>query len=851
MRMKSCCVISLLLGLFLALIPTWNYAGGYILISNTGIPYRWDPVIPVPFNPDRGSLGTLSNAEALAVVIESFDHWTTAEIPTSSLSFTNAGQLSIDVRTADDFFTLVGVVDDISPVIFDTDGSLFEDLGTDPTSVIGSTGRGEVFRTVAPFHILENFSIFNGAFVDGDEGNGELEVDEMAGTITHEFGHFVNLDHSQINGHFELGDRNDPGFALYEGDPPITSVALLFPFILTGQTGVPIRDDRSAVSWLYPAAGFPAGTATIRGSVFESNGVKPFQGANIIVRNQADPFHDAFSMVSGALYAPGFAHPAGGIPDPSLEGSYFVTGLTPGASYTVEMVKVNSQFSAGSRVGPVDPPAIITREEFWNSENETWDDTDDPSEFTAVTAIDTVSEINLILNRAPITHELNNFSEPVNTIASVQSLLSSSTTPNGPDDYAAVKFSLPASIATPFTIRVGNFHNNDRNTIWPRMLVTGANTQGNPDLANPIAERNSVSGQDTTTLIRVFNAQHDVSEDLFLVVQFPPGETLTGAAQDGGPGIGGNAEFEIGLQDYFTGSLYSTDGVNFHETTTTVGMGDVDAINWAMNLVIPENPKLDDLEPNDDLVNATPISYGETLKGSIDPFGEFDFFTFSGSAGDTIQADVSALSIGSELDALITLIDAAGDTVMDHDDRIIGIMQDPLLQAILPQTGNHFLAIDSWDRTGDNNPVGGVEFFYRLHLDRFSPKFEPNNSPSQATLIDTTESVAAALDLNGDIDFYRFNAESDILVTAQLNIGASSIDPVLTLFDTDGSTILATDRGRSIGFTVTEAGTYFLAVADVDDLAGSDFYYQLTLFLSEPNFVPPTSLTATGAKGMG
>jgi hypothetical protein len=848
-RVKSYCVIGLLAGLFSGLSPNWSHAGGYILITNTGIPYRWDPAAPVPFNPDRGSLGTLSNAQAVLLINDSFGHWTTAEIPTSSLSFNNAGQLSIDVSTADDFFTFVGVIDGISPVIFDADGSLLEDLGADPSSVIGSTGRGEVFRTVAPFHILENFSIFNGRFIDGDQDNGELEVDEMAGTITHEFGHFVNLDHSQINGHFELGDRNDPGFALYAGDPPLTSVALMFPFILTGQTDVPIRDDRSAISWLYPAVGFPAGTATIQGSVFESNGVKPFQGANIIVRNQADPFNDAFSMVSGALYAPGFANPAGGSPDPALEGSYFVTGLTPGASYTVEMVKVNSDFTAGSRVGPVDPPAVIPAEEFWNGANETGDDTDDPSDFTVVTATDTVSDINIILNKAPITHELNNFTEPVNTIASVQSLISSSTTPNGPNDYAAVKFSVPASVDTPFTIRVGNFHNNDRNTVWPRMLVTAADAQGNPDLANPIAERPSVAGQDTSELIRVFNVEHSVTEDLFLVVQFPPGETLTGIAQGGGPGIGGNAEFEIGLQDYFSGSLYSTDGVNFHETVTTMGMGDVDVINWAMNLVIPENPKLDDLEPNDDLANATPISYGETLKGSLDPFGELDFFAFSGTAGDTIQTDVSALSIGSELDALITLLDAAGDTIVDHDDRIIGIMQDPLLQTVLPLTGNYFLVMDSWNRTGENNPVGGVEFFYRLHLDTFSPKFEPNNSPNEATPIDTTAAIAAALDLSRDMDFYSFVAESDVLVTAQLNIGNSTIDPVLTLFDTDGSTILATDRGRSVGFTVTVAGTYFIAVADVDDFGGSDVYYQLTLFLSEPNFLPPTSLTATGAKG--
>jgi len=43
-------------------------AGGFIRIRPSGDVYRWDDSVPVPYNPDQGMLGMLSNTDAVNMV---------------------------------------------------------------------------------------------------------------------------------------------------------------------------------------------------------------------------------------------------------------------------------------------------------------------------------------------------------------------------------------------------------------------------------------------------------------------------------------------------------------------------------------------------------------------------------------------------------------------------------------------------------------------------------------------------------------------------------------------------------------------------------------------------------------
>lgn len=139
----------------------------------------------------------------------------------------------------------------------------------------------------------------------------------------------------------------------------------------------------AACSMLYPTDAFFRASASIEGLVLDVDGVTPLQGVNVIARNPEDPFGDAVSFVSGALFPPG---PGGGLDpgDPRL-GAYRIAGLSPLAPYHVLIEEVSSGFTGGSKVGPLAPPLELDLTEpaafleFWSGVNESAEDPpDDP-----------------------------------------------------------------------------------------------------------------------------------------------------------------------------------------------------------------------------------------------------------------------------------------------------------------------------------------------------------------------------------------------------------------------------------------------------------------------------------------
>lgn len=340
----------------LLVVSTGASAGGPLVFSGTGVPYIWD--IPISYRTDRGSLGIMTNAAAIDLVENAFAMW--SAIPTANLSFVNAGLLTNDVDTVSEFNAVDGCTPGSSAIIFDADGSLFTALGFS-SGVIGFAGPSCI-TTSAPFRITKGIAALNGKWRDGNLSNGELTADEFFGTFVHEFGHFINLDHNQVNGHFFIGDTDDPGFVTF-GSPLITDAEIMFPFALDGMDSTPKKDDAVAVSALYPAATFLSSTGAITGHILRSDAVTPFKGADVIARNVLDPFGDAVSNVSGARFTSGGST--------TLRGLYELYGLTPGANYAVEVVRVNPQFTGGSGVGPLSPPVSLPGpEEFYNGAGE-------------------------------------------------------------------------------------------------------------------------------------------------------------------------------------------------------------------------------------------------------------------------------------------------------------------------------------------------------------------------------------------------------------------------------------------------------------------------------------------------
>jgi hypothetical protein len=381
----------LVLGVVAALCARPAAASGPLLVNGAGAPLVWGAA-PVPFNPDRGTLGALANAAAVANVTANFGVWTA--VPTSVVTFTDTGLLPTDV-TAANFTSYIGACGDgLNPIVFDTDGSITDAL-------FGEGARNDILGfagpecgTLVPPIITEGSAILNGRWVDGiaSPSNPEIPLADFNGVFVHEFGHYVNLDHSQVN-RLEADDA-DPG---NDG-----AIATMYPFLVSGTAAATLAlDDVVSVSRLYPAPSFASSFGRITGRVLRSDGTTHFQGAYVIARRSDDPRNLAVGMASGAFYFPA---QAGGPPSPTLRGFFDLAGLPPG-SWTVEIEAIDPAFTGGSSVGPLDPPAVLPGPaEFWNGAAEAGAyPPDDPTLAApvSVTAGATQSGIDVILNAIP------------------------------------------------------------------------------------------------------------------------------------------------------------------------------------------------------------------------------------------------------------------------------------------------------------------------------------------------------------------------------------------------------------------------------------------------------------------
>lgn len=348
------------------------YAAGPILVdtSGTGKAVTWQDGV-VHFNLESGTkatLGQLTNEQAIDLVKELFNNWlntTINSVSTVSLTLDQGKNLGeIDTTNLDTIFTYCptgktcqgeaapfvtgSARSGDSPIVFDDDGSLTNMvLGQGASdSVLGFAGPRVIENSGGTLYITESQAILNGKFINGVNTSADPEVSIAAykGAIFHEIGHFMGLDHTQVNlasvNKYLRGDTSEK-----------EAIPTMFPLFVDGEAQLtPHFDDKVAVSMLYPSAQFTSSFCSLQGKVFASDGSTELQGVNVVVSNAQDPLNEATSFVSGSLFT-GTASKC-----TTAAGSYQLNGLIPGNTYSLSIEKISQSFTGGSSIEPCDPP---------------------------------------------------------------------------------------------------------------------------------------------------------------------------------------------------------------------------------------------------------------------------------------------------------------------------------------------------------------------------------------------------------------------------------------------------------------------------------------------------------------
>jgi hypothetical protein len=286
------------------------HAGGPLSVCN-GQPLKYPGTGTVTLNYDgAGALGSRTKAQADAIITGAVSLWT--NVGTATVTLARGADLPIDVTLANYSSYIGHFTDGLNPVIYDTDGSITDDmLGIGAKSyVLGFAGSAAWGPPTCAY--AEGQAVINGA----------LGVSNTTMTIVmaHEIGHLIGLDHTEIDTVQGLSASGN-------------TFPLMYP--IAERTSADLHeDDIAAVSELYPDGTFSTTYGHVSGNLTRADGVTKVLGANVWAKE--DSTGKLYSVVSDYLG----------------QGTGFFKLALPAGSYTLHASAIDGDFTGGSSVGP-------------------------------------------------------------------------------------------------------------------------------------------------------------------------------------------------------------------------------------------------------------------------------------------------------------------------------------------------------------------------------------------------------------------------------------------------------------------------------------------------------------------
>ncbi|MFN0053227.1 MAG: hypothetical protein ACKV0T_13675 [Planctomycetales bacterium] len=123
--------------------------------------------------------------------------------------------------------------------------------------------------------------------------------------------------------------------------------------------------------------------------------------------------------------------------------------------------------------------------------------------------------------------------------------------------------------------------------------------------------------------------------------------------------------------------------------------------------IVGDLPEFIETESNSTPDQAERVTLPVTLNGQIAGERDLDYFTFQARLGEVVTVDVAAARLGSPLDPVVEVQDAAGRPLAPQELRL---GSDPVLALRIPATGEYRILISNL------NFRGGPQYVYRITL---------------------------------------------------------------------------------------------------------------------------------------
>ncbi len=281
----------------------------------------------ITLHTENGDLGILSNAEADALVLDAFRLWN--EVSTSTVNLiVDQTQIDVDINLSNFETYLPNIAgtafnadDNLNPIVYDSNGDIIDAFFGSGQSD-NTIGFAASIITVGASYFSEGYAVINGKNLGLTETIFKL-------LIAHEIGHFLGLDHTQVDINNQETVFAAPSICSTRES---TAYPLMYPFVCRDEETLHL-DDISAISALYPSADFNNNFGILQGR-FVDDSNRPILGANIWAENTVTG--ETVSIVSDYL----------------TQGTGFYKLHLPEGSYTMHVNSINTLFYGGSGVGP-------------------------------------------------------------------------------------------------------------------------------------------------------------------------------------------------------------------------------------------------------------------------------------------------------------------------------------------------------------------------------------------------------------------------------------------------------------------------------------------------------------------